>query len=129
MCQKNPQDPSVFYLLLFLFLFFFFFPSLRSLLRLNREEGEEGCRFSGGWRAATPAAHGVPEHRASGEGGGWRREREGWLERQLQELAPATKRSGDGGCYGVEEKGKTGKMESPRRGGVGGARVWLAKLQ
>ncbi|PWS21843.1 hypothetical protein DKP78_21480, partial [Enterococcus faecium] len=63
-----------------------------------------------------------------GEGGGWRREREGWLERQLQELAPATKRSADGGCYGVEEKGNTGKMESPRRGEANGARIWLVEL-
>nr|BAD13067.1 hypothetical protein [Oryza sativa Japonica Group] len=41
----------------------------------NRGEGEEGRRLSGGWKVATPAAGGVPEHHAPGEGGGWRRGR------------------------------------------------------
>nr|BAD45344.1 paramyosin-like [Oryza sativa Japonica Group] len=44
--------------------------------------------------------------------------------------APAIREGGGGG--GLSQgggKGEMGKMESPRRGGVGGARAWLAKLR
>jgi hypothetical protein len=47
----------------------------------------------------------------------------------VKSLSSAAKRGGGGGCYGVGEKGKTGKMESTRRGELDGAMVWLAKLR
>jgi hypothetical protein len=70
-CQSSFLFLFFFSLLLsssFSLLFFSFQPS-------NRGEGEEGRRLSGGWKAATSAAGGVPEKHAPWEGGGWRRGR------------------------------------------------------
>ena len=88
-----------------------------------------GRRCSSGRTASTAAAKRVPARCASGEAGGKQSERGRWPERRVEELISGGKRSGCGDCYGVGEKGETGKMESPRRGELDGAMVWLAKLR
>uniref|UniRef100_A0A0E0A9V3 Uncharacterized protein n=1 Tax=Oryza glumipatula TaxID=40148 RepID=A0A0E0A9V3_9ORYZ len=60
------------------------------------------------------------------EGGGRKR---GGRNSGDKSSASAIREGGGGGLSQSGGKGERGKMESPRRGGVGGARAWLAKLR
>uniref|UniRef100_A0A0D3ETU5 Uncharacterized protein n=1 Tax=Oryza barthii TaxID=65489 RepID=A0A0D3ETU5_9ORYZ len=60
------------------------------------------------------------------EGGG--RERDG-RNGGNKSSVPAIREGGGGGLSQGGGRGERGKMESPGKGGVGGARVWLAKLR
>jgi hypothetical protein len=88
-----------------------------------------GRRCSSGWEAATSAEVCVPERRAPGEGGGWKRGRGMWPERRVEELISGGKERGGGGLIQGEKEGEMGKMDSPEWSQHSGAREEEGELR